>query len=120
MHLQEQPIIKPQPIRMSLNAPPDKVYKLATELHRDTAAREAFQQSPADFLGSRGLEIDGAFPLSFADRKGDPEEGDLDPEVAAIAVCFVATNVGIGGVVVCGVALVTDEPMDTIDGGTVE
>jgi hypothetical protein len=100
---------------MSLNAPADKVYKLATELHRDTAAQEAFKQSPADFLGSHGLEIDGSLPLYFTERKGDPE-GDLDPEVAAIAVCFVATNVGIGAVVICGVALVTDEPKEPIDG----
>jgi hypothetical protein len=97
---------------MSLNAPAEKVYKLATELHRDTAAQEAFKQSPADFLGSHGLEIDGSSPLYFTE-KGDPE-GDLDPEVAAIAVCFVATNVGIGAVVICGVALYTDEdqPID--------
>jgi hypothetical protein len=94
---------------MSLNAPADKVYKLATELHRDTAAQEAFKQSPAEFLGNYGLEVDGSSPLHFADKKSDPE-GDLDPEVAAIAVCFVATNVGVAGVVVCGVALYTDEP----------
>ncbi|HUK88795.1 MAG TPA: hypothetical protein VLZ81_00235, partial [Blastocatellia bacterium] len=56
MNLQEQPYTKPQPIRVSLDAPAEQLYGLANNLRTDESARKAFERSPQEIMREFGLQ----------------------------------------------------------------
>jgi len=123
MNLQQQPQAKPQPMRLSMNTPLDKVYSLAQRLHSSQEAQEAFYNQPSELLNQFGMGLNN--PTLWAGHKDKGHPGKEKPgkpkedgsETEAIGICAVVTNVGVAGVVVCGVALAVppEEPMAPIE-----
>jgi len=104
-----------------MNTPLDKVYSLAKQLHASPEAQDAFYTRPGELLNQFGMGLNN--PELWAGHKHHPgketpgKPGKEDgSEGEAIAVCAVVTNIGVAGVVICGVALAVppDAPIDPV------
>ena len=122
MNLQQQPQSKPQPLRVSLDAPQEQLYGLARNLRRDEAKRREFEEFPQALLQEYGLETNAiSWELGKhggkhdhpkpggGKHKGDGDDSDAEVLVACVAI---ASDVLVG-LLVCGaVAFEPDEPVE--------
>ena len=118
MNLQEQPNSKPQPIRVSLDAPTEQLYGLAKSLRTDEIARKAFERSPMEIMREFGLETSAIRrELGKHGHDGHPgteKKHDSDAEVGV--VCVVAATGIVSAIALCGVvAVASPEPIDEED-----
>jgi hypothetical protein len=120
MNLQQQPQLKPQPIRVSLDAPTEQIYGLARNLRRDEAKRREFEEFPQALLQEYGLETN-AISWELGKHGGKKHEdkppggkqkgGDEDSDAEVVAACVAIASDVVVGIVVCGVLAVVEEPV---------
>ena len=118
MNLQQQPQSKPQPLRVSLDAPQEQIYGLAMNLRRNEAKRREFEEFPQALLQEYGLETNaiswelgkhggkhGHDKPGGGKHKGDGDESDAEVLAACVAI---ASDVVVG-LLLCGVVAYTDD-----------
>jgi hypothetical protein len=118
MKLQDQSYSKPQPIRVSLDAPAEQLYGLAKNLRTNESTREAFERSPLEIMREFGLETSTIrWELGKHGDDGHPgtkkEHSNSEAELVAVCVA-IASDVAVG-LVVCAVAAVAPEEDASVD-----
>jgi hypothetical protein len=119
MKFQEQPNSKPQPIRVSLDAPAEQLYGLAKNLRINESTRTAFERSPMEIMREFGLET-SAIRLELGKHgddghPGTKKEHGKESEAEVVVACVaVASDVAVG-LVVCGAFAVAPEEDASVD-----